>query len=183
MVYVNNIKEEEFQKKVQLPRNMWLARFFESTIDGIVSCWEHRIDHEPTAEDYTALEALCISLNKDWKKLAIKAYDVSDNVNGFLLNGQHAWLSKNDRASLRSLIQIEKESGMTTTTLWYGELSFTMPVDDALQMLSALELYASQCFNKTAEHLAAVSALSSVSDIENYDYKTGYPEQLSFTIQ
>lgn len=182
MVYVNNIKEEDFTKSKKLPHNQWLVRFFEKTEDGIVSCWEHRIDHEPTAEDYTALETLCVSLNKDWKKLAIKAYDVSDTVNGFLLNGQHAWLSKNDRASLRSLVQIEKESGMTTTTLWYEEQSFQLPVDDALAMLSALELYASQCYNKTAEHLTAVSALTSVADIEAYDYTAGYPAQLSFTI-
>lgn len=182
MVYVNNIKEEDFTKSKKLPRNQWLARFFEHTEDGIVSCWEHRIDHEPTAEDYTALEALCISMNKEWKKLAIKAYDVSDNVNGFLLNGQHTWLSKNDRASLRSLVQIEKESGMTTTTLWHEEQSFQLSVDDALAMLSALELYASQCYNKTAEHLAAVSALTTIEEINAYDHTTGYPEQLSFNI-
>ena len=182
MVYVNNIKEKDFTKSKKLPHNKWLARFFEHTEDGIVSCWEHIIDHKPSGSDYTRLQALCITYNQDWKKLAVKAYDVSDNVNGFLLNGQHAWLSKNDRASLRTLVQIQKESGMTDTTLWYGEQSFNLPVDDALAMLSALELYASQCYNKTAEHLANISALTTVEEINAYDYTAGYPAQLSFTI-
>lgn len=71
---------------------------------------------------------------------------------------------------------------MTTTTLWYGETSYNLSCDDALAMLSALELYASQCFNKTAEHLAAVSELETVAEIQSYDYTAGYPEQLSFSI-
>ena len=182
MVYVNNIKEEDFTKSKKLPRGKYLARFFEHTEDGIVSCWEHIIDHKPSSSDYTRLEALCVAQNKDWKRLAIKAHDVSDNVNGFLLNGQHAWLSKNDRASLRSLVQIQKEAGMTNTTLWYEEQSFNLTCDDALAMLSALEIYASQCYNKTAEHLAAVSALETVSEIQAYDHTVGYPQKLSFTI-
>ena len=182
MVYVNNIKEEDFTKSKKLPRGYYLARFFENTEDGIVSCWEHIIDHKPTSADYTRLQALCISQNKEWKRLAIKAYDVSDNVNGFLLNGQHAWLSKNDRASLRSLIQIQKEAGQTNTVLWYDEQSFNLTCDDALAMLSALELYASACYNKTAEHLSAVNALTDLADVLAYDYTAGYPQQLSFTI-
>ena len=182
MVFVNNIKEKDFTKSKKLPHNQWLARFFETTEDGIVSCWEHVIDHKPNSSDYTRLEALCISLHKDWKKLAIKAYDTSDIVNGFKLNGQHAWLSKNDRASLRSLVQIQKEAGMTNTTLWYGETNFNLSCDEALAMLSALELYASQCYNKTAEHLAAVSALTTLPEVQAYDHTAGYPEQLSFTL-
>lgn len=182
MVFVNNIKEEDFTKSKKLPRGYYLARFFEHTEDGIVSCWEHIIDHKPSSGDYTRLQALCISQNKDWKKLAIKAYDISDAVNGFLLNGQHAWLSKNDRASLRSLVQIQKEAGQSTTVLWYGETSYNLTCDDALAMLSALELYASQCYNKTAEHLAAISALETLEEVQAYDYTAGYPEQLSFSI-
>ena len=182
MVFVNNIREEDFTKSKKLPHNQWLARFFESVENGIVSCWEHIIDHEPSSSDYTQLEELCITRNKEWKKLAIKAYDISDTVNGFLLNNQHAWLSKNDRASLRSLIQIQKEAGQTTTTLWYEEQSSQLTCDDALAMLSALELYASQCYNKTAEHLAAVSALATLPEVQAYDYTAGYPQQLSFTL-
>lgn len=49
-------------------------------------------------------------------------------------------------------------------------------------MLSALELYASACYNKTAEHLSAVNALTDLADVLAYDYTAGYPQQLSFTI-
>lgn len=182
MVFVNNIKEEDFTKSKKLPHNQWLIRFFEKTEDGIVSCWEHRIDHKPSSSDYTKCQKLCIEYNKEWKKLVVKAHDVSDEVNGFLLNGEHAWLPKEQRDSLRSLFLTQKEMGMTQTTLWYGEKSYNMPIDDALNMLSALILYASQCFNKTAEHLAAISELNTIEEIQSYDHTAGYPEQLSFSI-
>ena len=47
-------------------------------------------------------------------------------------------------------------------------------------MLSALELYALECYNVTAAHKAAVSALESVEDIVAYDYTENYPEKLNF---
>jgi len=149
--------------------------------DKIIAITE-RYYSMPTQEDKDKLYAAWLQAQKNAKIGEIKAYDISENVNGFLLNGQHAWLSKNDRASLRSLVQIQKESGMTATTLWYGEQSFQLPVDNALAMLSALELYASQCYNKTAEHIATVSALTIIEDVEAYDHTVGYPEQPSFEV-
>ena len=50
-------------------------------------------------------------------------------------------------------------------------------------MLSALELYALECYNKTAEHKVAVEALTSLEAVENYDYTTSYPTKLNFTIE
>ena len=49
-------------------------------------------------------------------------------------------------------------------------------------MLSALELYALACYNVTAEHKVAVENLTSLEEVKSYDYTTGYPEKLSFTV-
>ena len=49
-------------------------------------------------------------------------------------------------------------------------------------MLSALEVYALQCYNVTEEHKAAVNALTTIEEVDAYDYKTGYPEKLSFDV-
>ena len=49
-------------------------------------------------------------------------------------------------------------------------------------MLAAIQLYADQCFIKTKQHEAAIKALATIEDINNYDYTVGYPTKLNFTL-
>ena len=49
-------------------------------------------------------------------------------------------------------------------------------------MLNQLELYALDCYNVTQSHIAAVKGLSDAGQVEAYNYKTGYPEQLNFVL-
>ena len=110
----------------------------------------------------------------------ITAYDTSVAVNSFMLQGKEMWLPKETRVGLVNSVTIEKNAGKETTTLWFDGAKYELPVDTALQMLSALELYALECYNVTAAHKAAVSALESVEDIVAYDYTQNYPEKLIF---
>lgn len=112
----------------------------------------------------------------------IDQYDTSSNVNGFLLNGIQVWLNKDTRVGLMNSITIEKNSGKTESVLWLNGICITVNCDAAIKMLSALELYALACYNKTAEHKLAVSELTDISKVKAYDYTVGYPEKLSFTI-
>lgn len=123
-----------------------------------------------------------ITLARQKKLNDISAYDKSDNVNSFSINGQPAWLDRETRMSVYYSTNQEKVEGNVNTTVWLGGMSITLPCDNALAMLSQLEVYAKKCYNRTAEHKAAVMTLSSVEDIEAYDYTTGYPEKLDFTI-
>ena len=54
--------------------------------------------------------------------------------------------------------------------------------EDAINMLFAIEMYASICYDKTQEHLASIDSISSIEEIINYDYKSGYPEKLTFEL-
>lgn len=119
---------------------------------------------------------------KEMKIAEINAYDKSDSVNSFILSGKTIWLDKDTRAGLVNSINIEKEAGRALTTLWYDAEKYTIPVDTALQMLNRLELYALDCYNVTQSHIAAVKGLSTVQQVESYNYKTGYPEQLNFIL-
>ncbi len=110
----------------------------------------------------------------------ISAYDKSDAVNQFSYNGVPMWLDKETRNGLIARLNAEKAVGKTTSTLWLGTQSFTITPDAGLQMLAALEVYASECYDKTAEHKAAVAALDDVSAILNYDIEDGYPQQPTF---
>ena len=110
----------------------------------------------------------------------ITEYDQSEDVNSFTLQGKQMWLPKETRVGLVNSVTIEKNAGKETTVLWFGGEKYELPVDTALQMLSALELYALECYNITAAHKAAVNALESVEDVVAYDYTQGYPEKLNF---
>ena len=55
--------------------------------------------------------------------------------------------------------------------------------DKAIQLLSALEMYALQCFNVTSAHKKTVSELTSIKEIEDFDITADYPDQLVISIQ
>lgn len=112
----------------------------------------------------------------------IDAYDTSSTVNGFVLNGTVVWLDKATRVGLMNSTSITKAMGQPTTTLWLGESKMEVPCDTAIQLLSALEMYALECFNVTAAHKKAVSELNSIEEVEKYDITAGYPAQLRMEV-
>lgn len=111
---------------------------------------------------------------------AINRYDSSSNVNSFYMQGQQMWLDKATRAGLMLRFQAEQAMGNEYTTLWYGTNQFEIPLMEAFQMLYALEVYASQCYDNTQRHLADIAKLETIEEIESHDYTTGYPEILRF---
>ena len=112
----------------------------------------------------------------------IEKHDTSSAVNGFILNGQRVWLDKATRVGLMNSTTIAKAMGQATTTLWLGDVKLVVECDKAIQLLSALEMYALECFNVTAAHKKAVSEMSTVESVLGYDYKEGYPEMLEMRI-
>lgn len=112
----------------------------------------------------------------------IEAYDASSAVNGFTLNGAVVWLDKATRVGLMNSTNIAKATGSANTTLWLGGARMVVPCDKAIQLLSALEMYALGCFNVTASHKAAVEAMTTLDEVLTYDYTKGYPEQLKMEV-
>ena len=138
-------------------------------------------DYDGTFLDVAAsTEAAVLEAVKATVLKEIEQYDTSDAVNSFTLQGKQMWLPKETRVGLVNSVTIEKNAGKETTILWFGGEKYELPVDTALQMLSALELYALECYNVTAAHKAAVSALENVEDIVTYDYTSDYPSKLNF---
>lgn len=110
----------------------------------------------------------------------ILAYDSSSEVNEFSIGGQPMWLDKATRAGLLLRFEAEGKVGRTETTLWNDGQSYTLPLETAQQILIALELYASACYDNTQSHIAAVNAMESKEAVESYDYTSGYPQKLLF---
>ena len=134
------------------------------------------------AEFSAKMDALKLKQAKADKIAEITAYDTSSSVNGFILNGLLVWLDKATRVGLMNSTTIAKAAGQKTTTLWLGGLKLVVDCDKAIQLLSALEMYALECFNVTASHKQAVSELTTIEEVEAYNYKSGYPKMLEMSV-
>lgn len=134
------------------------------------------------AENKKKYEGKTIEEAKEILLAEIEAYDTSSAVNGFALNGTVVWLDKATRVGLMNSTSITKAMGQATTTLWLGESKMEVPCDTAIQLLSALEMYALECFNVTAAHKKAVSELTTIEEVEKYDITAGYPAQLKMEV-
>lgn len=109
-------------------------------------------------------------------------YDSSLDINVFYVNNMPVWIDKPTRAVLMLRFNAEHASGKTETSLWYNGMKFKLPVTNAIQLLYALEVYASNCYDNTQRHLATIKELQTIEEIDSYDYKAGYPEKLRFQI-
>ena len=109
-------------------------------------------------------------------------YDTSSSVNGFILNGMLVWLDKATRVGLMNSTTIAKSAGKQTTTLWLGGIKLVVDCDKAIQLLSDLEMYALDCFNVTESHKQAVCELTTIEEVEAYDYNAGYPKMLEMSV-
>ena len=133
--------------------------------------------------EFTAkMDALKLKQAKIEKIAEITAYDTSDKVNGFVLNGLLVWLDKATRVGLMNSTTIAKAAGQQTTTLWLGDVKLEVDCDKAIQLLSALEMYALECFNVTAAHKAAVTDLKTIKEVEAFDVTADYPKQLEMKL-
>ena len=126
--------------------------------------------------------AAVLSAAKTTMLAEITAYDSSVAVNSFLLNGMEVWLDKATRVGLMNSTTIAKSMGQEKTTLWLGSYQLEVECDKAIQLLSALEMYALECFNVTAAHKKAVSELDNIDGVLTYDYKSGYPDKLKMEV-
>lgn len=153
-------------------------------------CWEcsvrsseHTQDEVMAAfEEFKAkLAASELATAKAQKIAEIDAYDTSDAVNSFLVDGISMWLDKATRVGLMNSTTVAKNLGQEKVTLWLGSTQLTLTCDKAINLLSAIEMYAVQCFDTTARHKAAIGNLTNIEEVEKYDITVGYPEKLEIT--
>ena len=147
-----------------------------------VSSFDEEEVQKAFVEFSAKMDALKLEQAKVNKIAEISAYDTSSSVNGFILNGLLVWLDKATRVGLMNSTTIAKAAGQQTTTLWLGGIKLVVDCDKAIQLLSALEIYALECFNVTASHKQAVSELTTIDEVEAYDYKAGYPKMLEMSV-
>lgn len=127
-----------------------------------------------------SVDALSVAKQEVLKELT--AYDVSSEVNSFIVNGTTAWLDKATRVGLMNSTTIAKNLGHKTITLWLGDTKLDLDCDKAIVLLSKIEMYAMECYNRTAAHRQAIEELTDIADVLQYNYKEGYPNKLEITL-
>lgn len=119
---------------------------------------------------------------KDIKFSEIESYDESPNVNGIIVNGSQVWIPADKRAILKTSVDAYKALGIKTITKVWEGVEYTATADEWLLMIAKVEVYASECYNTTARHKAAVEALDNIEDVEAFDITSDYPQMLEFHI-
>lgn len=112
------------------------------------------------------------------KKREIEAYDSSEAVNSFKLNGVSVWINREDRIGTRRAIELDVESGRTESEIWLNGFRLVVNCQLAMKLLDMVGHYAYKAYNVTQAHLHEVQQLESVKEVEKYDYRKGYPEKL-----
>lgn len=134
----------------------------------------------------TLEEAKMEMLNK------IAMYDGSENVNAFIVKipaetedefiEMKAWLTQQERANYRSSIDSAKLLGVESLSLYIGDMPLTLPTPEAEEFLAQIQLYADACYIATKQHESTVKQMETIQEVDEYNYETGYPEMLVFTL-
>ena len=121
-----------------------------------------------------------LALAKGKKDGDITAFDNSANVNSFIIGGLPMWLGWELRARLKSSLEAIEAAGDTEMTKSFSGIEYPFSVDQWHAMINAVENYAGQCQEVTEGHRAAVNALTTITEVEAYDYTVGYPPKINF---
>lgn len=112
------------------------------------------------------------------KLAALKAYDASPAVNSFTIGSASLWLTPEERANYLLTMQAASEQGITSVPF----MGLTIPTDQAIQMLKAVNIYAMQCVAVTNAHAEAIKSKRAISTVDAYNFMVGYPEHLNFSL-
>lgn len=175
----------------------WIVHL-EPMVDGNATvCYECVVDAEPDiavltgelAEWKAYIAGKELEIKKMVKIKELEEYDKSVAVNSFAIkmNGEKLtdyWLDRDLRSSLKDDVETAAEYG-DTYNFDVRELGITLPLNcnKFLAALKELRVYAYTAFNVTSRHRAAINALTTVADVEAYDFTQGYPLKKEFNVE
>jgi len=173
--YYNPTTKEWYTEGTSLTRKVDNGVFSGIPSEQQLEQWgyEEYIEPTPTPEELLARA-------KASKIAELEAYDASEEVNSFSVNGKQMWLDAATRQQLRISLDAMQQAGRENVTKWFDGEKYAYPIDVWYYMLAQVEVYAADALNVTEAHKAAINALDDIEDIEFYDFTTNYPEKLEF---
>lgn len=116
-------------------------------------------------------------------------YDESKEVNNCVIvyQGQDIdyWAKPSERTDLKNAIRDCVAIGRENYRLDLRDkgISVVIPCEVLLLMLAQLEVYAIDCYNRTTDHEFFIKSLTTMEEIEAYEFRgNGYPQQLRFEL-
>lgn len=131
-----------------------------------------------TKEEYEELQGI-----KDNLIYQINIFSDQGYINYFTYGNLKLKMLYEDRARFKMSLDAYKLLGKQTMTKYFSgyKIDFNLKdYDKLVQMLAALEIYYSECWNVTQQHLQFVNNATSIEQIYNFDITSDYPEQLKF---
>ena len=129
-----------------------------------------------------ASEDKVVDAAKNYIIANIEKYDDSTDVNQFYVNNIGVWFKPDERKTIEYGVRCSQSTGRSSYDVTWNSMQVSVPCDTALQILAQIEVYALDCLNVTAKHKAAVESFTTAEEVLSYDYTTGYPEKLNFTL-
>jgi hypothetical protein len=112
----------------------------------------------------------------------ITEYDSSENVNCFYINDQKEWFTVGVRNTYKNSIEAAELLGDENISFIVDQEVITLKTSDAKLMLAKVQRYADNCSIVTAQHKLDAAKLTTSDDIKAFDYRSGYPDKLKFTV-
>ena len=176
----------EFQKVapafMRNEKQYFYLRILSKEVGKDIEFVEELFDHEPTKVDEDALFASFLAKEKREVVSKIEGHAKSEAVKVFEINSVRGWLDSEERGSIRRAASDKAAEGRDVFTLYLSGNGIQMTPAKVEEILKAVEVYASDCHDKTEDHKAAVEVLTDPDEVQSYDYTAGYPEVLSFEV-
>lgn len=179
--YYNSTTKEWYNEGQSLTKRVENGVFTGIPSEEQLTAWGFREWFEPAPTPQQLLERAKSSKISD-----IQAYDSSEEVNSFTINmnGQTmvAWLTPDKRSDYKNSLDSAELLGMTEVHPVFNGVALTIPTQTAKMALAKIQIYANQCYGVTEQHKANVEALTTIEEVEAYDFQRFYPERLRFEI-
>lgn len=144
--------------------NQFMQRFHSEAVVSDTDGWVAILSGvDPTPHERTLVEA------KLERIAALHAYAEADKK--FYIGSKAMWVGPNERANLKNAVEALAAQGVETVE-YEG---VTLPVQTALQMISAVEAYAALHSMNEARHKEAINAKRAISTVDSYDFTGGFP--------
>lgn len=186
--FIKTVVPTEGYQEVKQIGEKYVVHLDPTVGEDTTECYECIVDGFPDMEELedelTAYKGHLAEVELEiakWQKIAeLEEYDQSYAVDGFTIGGQTMWLKVDERQQIATQINANEAAGRTEMTRWFGGHPFVFPLTKWRQMLTLLEVYAGDAINVTEAHKAAINALTSVAEVQEYDFTVGYPQKLEF---
>ena len=174
MYLIGNSYNDYLNKKWVLLSDEQVSFRNENPNASVKEVWEMKLSETPL---------MTIEKARMRKIEEIEFYNVSEDVDSFIFNDTiNAWFTVQERLNYKQSIEAAKLLNIEKLSFYVKDVKLEIAPIVGEQMLALIQLYADQCFMVTKQHLLNVNALSTIEEIEAYNYKEGYPEKLKFEL-